>query len=223
MTGLFRNYGIRNTPNGMLLRCYNSKRRQNQWGDWVLVPELPPELAQICPVATITAILERSNNWTIDPDEVLEPDKPGSTTKVQAVPLFVKCPNKKKPKKSAGLVSATIQNKVQNLFMNNTKHLGEKLSDYFKPHSFRHAVASYLSVIGVNLESIAAHVGVGPETLKSSYILAVDGDWPRPKACLAAFSQMAVKILVPFVHYQVKVVDGEYCACLRVLRAFMST
>ena len=136
---------------------------------------------------------------------VLSPSGQGEITDF---PIFVYKKGKKRDAPGDGASSATwqylhqdtLKNYFKEYFMANVAYADKHLSDSFKPHSCRNALASLLHSMSVPSASIAAHMQTTAESLQKTYIRPIVDPSTLPPQCLQLSDSLAVKLIIPFVH-----------------------
>jgi hypothetical protein len=97
--------------------------------------------------------------------------------------------------------------------MANVAYADKHLSDSFKPHSCRNALASLLHSMSVPAASIAAHMQTTAESLQKTYIRPIVDPSTLPPQCLQLSDSLVIKLIIPFVHYKTSDAQGAGCQC----------
>ena len=135
---------------------------------------------------------------------------------VDDAPLFTQVRSKKDKENGLPvhpLQDNTISIKAGKYMLSNISDEGDTLLVKYGAHSFRHAVASMLNFMNVSAEEIAGHLQIAPETVKK-YTRTVLRDWEIPRKCVQDAEQLAIKLLIPFIHFITTDEPGG-CACKR--------
>ena len=197
------------------LRTYDTKVKKGVWSAYTTIPVLSNKYRFLCAVRAIRELLQRWGQLQVQAEEINNPDGPG---KVSARPLLV-CT---KGGKVIPYKQDTIGSKFKRAFLSNvtTKRAGLeiKLSELYKPHSCRNAVASALNDLSLSANTIAAHMNTSAQNLEATYITKVTRDWHLPLDCAAKHTEPAAKLLLPYVHYISTQDDrGQRCDCANLL------
>lgn len=198
---------------GVNIRAWNLKTKQGQWSQWTFVPEFAEEFRHMCLARTIRLYLERLGSH-------------GETTSIEAsgfsnaagpaiaTPLLQYYKTKTRTFKP--LAEDTVGNYFKQYFLDNVNR-GTKdshpLSEEYKSHSARNAVASLMAAIKVPLANIAAHMLTSPESLQKTYIRAIDDPSRYPTECIEKHTSLVGKMLTPTIHYITLDSDSGECKC----------
>jgi hypothetical protein len=212
--------GVDGRP-GVWVRAFNLKTGQGRWSGMTFIPRLPSQYKDLCTVRVIEALCVRIR--AIDTPHrasctVLSPSGRGEITDF---PIFVYKKGKKRDAPGDGASSATwqylhqdtLKNYFKEYFMANVAYADKHLSDSFKPHSCRNALASLLHSMSVPAASIAAHMQTTAESLQKTYIRPIVDPSTLPPQCLQLSDSLVIKLIIPFVHYKTSDAQGAGCQC----------
>ena len=205
---------------GLYLRHFDAKAKKKQWSSFLFIPRLIPKYQAICLCSAIKELLALLEGLQTPKLKVRHPDKTSANT--MATPLLLWAPKQKSnaPVALQPLAPGTIANYFGKAFMDNvTMSDNRTLSDVFKKHSSRHAVASALRDMGLNASRISQVTMNSANTLTSTYFRTVLRDWDLPQQCITALgqNQPVALLLLPFVHFHsTNESSGRSCDCLRL-------
>ena len=192
---------------GAYISLWNLKTSKGAWSSPTFIPRLAPAFKDLCTVAAIELLIARQAKQMggIAPTYI-EPANAVFT------PLFVYLV-KNKPAKPCSV--DTLRKYFIAYFLDNTQDAldhNKVLGASYKPHSCRNAVASLLQKLGVPSAEIAAHMCTSAASLEATYIRPISDPSVIPDECVKQFTNPALKLLVPFVHFKT-FVSGNGCQC----------
>ena len=198
---------------GVYIKHYNAKNRQREWSQELFLPCLNPEYRLYCPYRIIKELEVRLASLKIQQVDVYDGE---GISPLMGTPVFVWAAKDGDIKRMA---PDTISRYYKNVLLDQVEAPipGRHLGDYFTGHSARHAVASALYDYGVTSLAIARHVGCTPATLEKTYIRPVERHWNYPAKCVEDQPWLALKLMVPHVHWTSQVRDKKLiCDCTRL-------
>ena len=215
---------------GVFVRAWGIKQQQGKFSEYTWVPRLATQFKDLCMVYAVELLIKKVEQYKQAgraPSLIMDSQP--------ATPLF--CYAKKvRAEPDANAVSTlfplkegTISNYFKDYFLKQVADPGYdsnnrpgcaaessvKLSDQYDSHSCRNAVASLAVLAAANVPTvdIAGHMLCTADNLTSTYISPIVDPSDYPAACLAAHSSLALKLLVPFIHYKTKDETAKTCKC----------
>lgn len=152
------------------VRAWNCKSHKNKWCPYAELERLEESLDTLCPLRVIDEYKERTSSFPRQ--QVALPDNNG---KKRDVPLLVK--NKPDPETKLHMpyrvntFASDCKVRGLDVIMDDD---GQPLGEKFTPHTFRHAVASFLAEQSVSDERIAQQLHVSVEVLNNTYKVPVE-------------------------------------------------
>ena len=198
---------------GVYIKHYNAKNRQREWSQELFLPCLAPDYQLYCPYRIIKELEARLAKFEIKQVDVYDGE---GISPLWGTPVFNwQADDGTIQRMAAGTISSyykkTLLDQVE------APIPGRTLGDYFTGHSVRHAVASALYEYDVQPLAIARHVGCTQATLEKTYVRPVERHWHYPEACVKAQPWLALKLMVPHVHWTSYVRDKKnICDCTRL-------
>lgn len=213
INGLMRVHSLRKVAGGYSIRFWNGKVNKNSWSDYSFIPRLVDDYANLDLCRLIDDVIQQSAKFDIDEIQVHNDEGGGNQQRAVDKPLLTSVPAKKGDRKVKPLKTTTVRAKANDACLNNINRRAPNREEFkVGQHAFRHAVASALSDMKVPPGTAAEHMQTSEASMSKTYVVKVHRDFELPQDCINAVDPLALKLLIPFVHWHSSQ-DGNSCKC----------